>query len=286
MSDQEREALETAVRSAPMPDLDPQEYEALERAELLGNGGAIWRAARNYYRAALAARDEQPTITDEMVERAVAVHTTRTGGHFEAVRDQTEEKLTADVRVILTAALSAAREEPQAVCECDHDESYMSRTGVECCTLCDRPVAAREEPQTEKEPSELRPHIVQAQEEVRAKGLCGAIYDDPEKGEVVCIRGPHTSRHGFVAAREDTKRPDEVTDTDRLASALDAIRMLREESDPVIIAAQKLVQNALGDDALWAAVRPLKLALDGCPTERWQPSPYRGKPSRSTRDER
>ena len=41
-----------------MPDLDPQEYEALERAELLGNGGAIWRAARNYYRAALAAREE------------------------------------------------------------------------------------------------------------------------------------------------------------------------------------------------------------------------------------
>ena len=44
-----------------MPDLDPQEYEALERAELLGNGGAIWRAARNYYRAALAAREEPQT---------------------------------------------------------------------------------------------------------------------------------------------------------------------------------------------------------------------------------
>ena len=56
-----------------MPDLDPQEYEALERAELLGNGGAIWRAARNYYRAALAAREEpQPTPREQKLEDALA----------------------------------------------------------------------------------------------------------------------------------------------------------------------------------------------------------------------
>jgi hypothetical protein len=60
----------------------------------------------------------------------------------------------------------------------------------------------------------------------------------------------------------------ETTDADRLASALWAIDMLHKESDPVIAAAQHLVQNALGDDVLWEAIRPLKLVLDRCPASR------------------
>jgi hypothetical protein len=47
----------------------------------------------------------------------------------------------------------------------------------------------------EKQPDELRPHIRQVQEDVRTKGCCGAIYDDPIRGEVMCIREPHTGQH-------------------------------------------------------------------------------------------
>jgi hypothetical protein len=112
--DDERAEMQQRLRQHGPP--EGQEREGLERIAGHGSNGPQEPNAdsmRRIAKAALAAREEPPTITDEMVERAVAVHTTRTGGHFEAVRDQTEEKLTADVRVILTAALSAAREEPQ-----------------------------------------------------------------------------------------------------------------------------------------------------------------------------
>ena len=50
-------------------ELDEQEYEALEKAELLGNSGAVWRAARAYYTAGLAAREEpqKGAIVDELI---------------------------------------------------------------------------------------------------------------------------------------------------------------------------------------------------------------------------
>lgn len=48
----------------------------------------------------------------------------------------------------------------------------------------------------EKPVTELSPHIAQAQEEVRAKGMCGAVFDDAEGDELMCLRDPHGGRHG------------------------------------------------------------------------------------------
>jgi hypothetical protein len=55
----------------------------------------------------------------------------------------------------------------------------------------------------EKKPEELAVHIAQAQEDVRGKGLCGAVYDDPEKGEVMCIRDTHTGQHSLAMQLPD-----------------------------------------------------------------------------------
>lgn len=50
------------------------------------------------------------------------------------------------------------------------------------------------------------------------------------------------------------------------AALRSAIQRLRDETDPVIAAAERLTQDALGDGHLWAATRPLREALKRCPT--------------------
>ena len=67
----------------------------------------------------------------------------------------------------------------------DEEAAFIARM-----ILCDVAALSNSE-EREKLASELRPHIAQAQEDVRAKGLCGAVYDHPERGEAICIRDPH-----------------------------------------------------------------------------------------------
>jgi hypothetical protein len=74
------------------------------------------------------------------IQRAIDVHRTRTGGHIEQVCDQSDEKIEADVRIIATI-LSASIPIEQTTCQCNCEESYMSRAGnIECCAWCDKPV--------------------------------------------------------------------------------------------------------------------------------------------------
>jgi hypothetical protein len=91
-------------------------------------------------------------------------------------------------------------------------------------------------------------------------------------------RRPNEWRGFLWGAGGRSWRNDE-SDRDRLAAAIEAIHRLRDETDPVIAAAERLVQGALGDGHLWAAVGPLRDALDGVPSrlnpdtgELWRPS--------------
>lgn len=54
-----------------------------------------------------------------------------------------------------------------------------------------------------------------------------------------------------------------MTDAERIGALEEAIRMLRDETDPVLAAAELLIQNALGDDVLWRATETLRDAQYG-----------------------
>src|SRR5512146_2517254 len=60
----------------------------------------------------------------------------------------------------------------------------------------------------EKPPEALPPHIAQAQELTRAKGMCGAIYDNHQGIEVMCLRDPHDGPHETTREAAEPFCPD------------------------------------------------------------------------------
>lgn len=224
-------------------ELDEQEYEALEKAELLGNSGAVWRAARAYYTAGLAARE------DWIAERSTV----------EKERDELRANLRAERSVRnpgslafrLNAAL-AAREEPPH----DNEDASSERAGCanpRCLNGANCPghpwhedeldqlrrleavsrdmnvaahrgagfrqaanfyrsrFAAREEPQLAKT------HEYEMPESIIVARVAKAITDHRfPGGSGPGIGGPHALEvaeaaiAAFCAAREDTKRPEDM----------------------------------------------------------------------------
>lgn len=51
------------------------------------------------------------------------------------------------------------------------------------------------DPEVETPADQLTGSVLAKQAELRAMGVCGAVFNDPQRGEVICIRDKHEGPH-------------------------------------------------------------------------------------------